>query len=124
MTGIMILFGRDKIMAMEWTFLFNAGICGVLISRLEGKVAALRIFFFFLQEKKGVQALGIRESSRPPPPFNNSSSLNIVSFFLPCSPACLRKVSVVPRKRCKSERTGQEKVHNRVHTDCSCVTKR
>lgn len=25
---------------------------------------------------------------------------------------------MVPRRRCKSERTGQEKIHNRVHTDC------
>lgn len=58
MTGIMILFGRDKIMAMEWTFLFNAGICGVLISRLEGKVAALRIFFFFLARKERCPSTG------------------------------------------------------------------
>lgn len=69
MTGIMILFGRDKIMAMEWTFFFNAGICGVLISRLEGKVAALRIFFFFFGKKRKVSKhwVSVNPPGRPPP---------------------------------------------------------
>lgn len=52
------------------------------------------ILFFFWQEKKGVQALGIRESSRPPPPLSttphlSTSSVSFSPVLLLVSVKCL-----------------------------------
>lgn len=76
------MLGRDELFGNgNFFLLFNAGMCGVLISILKyprqvtqtkGKVKTfLFCFFFFGQERKeGVQALDIRESplSAPSPP--------------------------------------------------------
>lgn len=123
-TGIMILFGRDEVFNELQGYvgyvllLCNQQFCNLLRIFTYGIRICIStcIVGLYLTENRiaekneGVQALDIRESLNP---FNRSdlySLINIITFLMPTSPACLRIASVVPRSRCKVRAHGTKKI--------------